>query len=293
MYQHQDALHQSPWLEQDQHPRYTYNPFIIYLNGIITDLTLTPLLSGFIQQQSSQEEEEEEAKPSLAALKSLTALKTLSLEHPYLSDIALSPLSSLTGLTHLSLKSKSLTDSTLHHLSSLPNLVSLGFQDAVLTNLGLETFKPPSSLRTLDLRGCWLLTEAAVTGLCKKHPHIKVMHEFALESSSLDQNKILPRSSPPQSVLKVGRRRNNQSPETSAAVSRSFIGMPFSLTSWEMWLAEVKSFNCLIFVDADQRVKYNREDLFALQDSPLSRLLPQEGEFVSVPEILADGNSVI
>lgn len=46
-------------------------------------------------------------------------------------------------------------------------------------------------------------------------------------------------------------------------------------------------------MDADQRVKYNREDLFALQDSTLSRLLPQEGEFVSVPEILADDNSVI
>ncbi|KAH0935463.1 hypothetical protein HID58_012580 [Brassica napus] len=228
------------------------------------DLSRTSI-RGFIQQQSSQEEEEE-AKPSLTALKSLTALTTLSLEHPYLSDIALSPLSSLTGLTHLSLKSKSLTDSTLHHLSSLPNLVSLGFQDAVLTNLGLETFKPPSSLRTLDLKGCWLLTENAVTGLCKKHPHIKVMHEFALESSSLDQNKILHRSSPPQSVAKVGRRKNNQSPETSAAVSRSFI---------------------------DQRVKYNREDLFALQDSPLSRLLPREGEFFSVPEILADDKSVI
>ncbi|KAJ4899622.1 Leucine-rich repeat (LRR) family protein [Raphanus sativus] len=223
------------------------------------DLSRTSI-RGFIQQQSP--EEEEEAKPSLAALKSLTALTTLSLEHPHLSDIALSPLSSLTGLTHLSLKSNSLTDSTLHHLSSLPNLVSLGFQDAVLTNLGLEKFKPPSSLRTLDLKGCWLLTEAAVTGLCKKHPHIKVMHEFALESSSLDQNKTLPRSSPPpQSLAKVGRRKNNQSPETSAAVSRSFI---------------------------DQRMKYNREDLFALQDSPLSRLLPQEGEFVSVPEILAD-----
>ncbi|KAJ0263400.1 Leucine-rich repeat [Hirschfeldia incana] len=217
------------------------------------DLSRTSI-RGFIQQQSPQEEEE--AKPSLAALKSLTSLTTLSLEHPHLSDIALSPLSSLTGLTHLSLKSKSLTDSTLHHLSSLPNLVSLGFQDAVLTNLGLEKFKPPSSLRTLDLKGCWLLTEAAVTGLCKKHPHIKVMHEFALESASLDQ-----KSSPPQSVLKVGRRRRNQSPETSATVSRSFI---------------------------DQRVKYKREDLFALQDSPLSRLLPQEGEFVSVPEILAD-----
>ncbi|KAG2244336.1 hypothetical protein Bca52824_093836 [Brassica carinata] len=225
------------------------------------DLSRTSI-RGFIQQQSPLEEEEEEAKPSLAALKSLTALKTLSLEHPYLSDIALSPLSSLTGLTHLSLKSKSLTDSTLHHLSSLPNLVSLGFQDAVLTNLGLEKFKPPSSLRTLDLKGCWLLTEAAVTGLCKKHPHIRVMHEFAIESSSLDQNKILPRSSPPQSLAKVGRRRNNQSPETSSAVSRSFI---------------------------DQRVKYKREDLFALQDSPLSRLLPQEGEFLCVPEeILVD-----
>lgn len=41
-------------------------------------------------------------------------------------------------------------------------------------------------------------------------------------------------------------------------------------------------------MDTDQRVKYNREELVALQNSPLSRLLPREGEFVSVPEILAD-----
>ncbi|ESQ54962.1 hypothetical protein EUTSA_v10024706mg [Eutrema salsugineum] len=221
------------------------------------DLSRTSI-RGFIQQQSPQEEE---AKPSLAALQSLTSLKTLSLEHPYLSDIALSPLSSLTGLTHLSLRSTSLTDSTLHHLSSLPNLVSLGVQDAVLTNNGLQKFRPPLSLRTLNLKGCWLLTKDAVVGLCKRHPHIKVMHEFAHESSSLDQNQLLPRSSPPQSLAKVARRKSNQRPGTSVAVARSFI---------------------------DQRVKYNREELFALQDLPLSRLIPQEGEFVNVPEILGD-----
>lgn len=43
----------------------------------------------------------------------------------------------------------------------------------------------------------------------------------------------------------------------------------------------------MIFVDTDQRVKYNREELVALQNSPLSRLLPRE-ELVSVPDILAD-----
>ncbi|KAL1222587.1 hypothetical protein V5N11_018955 [Cardamine amara subsp. amara] len=221
------------------------------------DLSMTSI-RGFIQQQSTQEEE---AKPSLAALQSLTALKTLSLEHPYLSDTALSPLSSLTGLTNLSLKSTSLTDSTLHHLSSLPNLVSLGVRDAVLTNQGLEKFRPPLSLRTLDLKGCWLLTKDAISGLCKKYPQIKLIHDFAYESVSLDQNQPLPRSSPSQSFAKVARRRNNQRPETLAAVSRSFL---------------------------DQRVKYNKEELVALQSSPLSQLFPREGELVSVPEILAD-----
>ncbi|CAH2078133.1 unnamed protein product [Thlaspi arvense] len=226
------------------------------------DLSMTSI-KGFIQKQSPQEEE---AEPSLAALKSLTSLETLSLEHPYLSDTALSPLSSLTGLTHLSLKGPSLTDFTLHSLSSLPNIVSLGVRDAVLTNNGLEKFKPPLSLRTLDLKGCWLLTKDAIAGLCKRHPHVKVKHEFVQDSTSLDQNQLLPRSSPPQSFAKASRRKNNPRPETSAAISRSSI---------------------------DQRVKYNREELVALQDSPLSRLLPREGEFVSVPEILADFDSVI
>uniref|UniRef100_A0A1J3HD17 F-box/LRR-repeat protein 14 n=1 Tax=Noccaea caerulescens TaxID=107243 RepID=A0A1J3HD17_NOCCA len=224
------------------------------------DLSMTSI-RGFIQQQSPQQGE---SKPSLAALQSLTSLKTLSLEHPYLSDTALTPLSSLTGLTHLSLRSTSLTDFTLHNLSSLPNLVSLGVRDAVLTSIGLEKFRPPLSLRTLDLKGCWLLTKDSIAGFCKRHPHIKVRHEFAQESSSLDQNRLLPRSSPQQSSAKISRRKSNQRPETSAAVSRSFI---------------------------DQRVKYNREELVALQNSPLSRLLPREGEFVSVPEILADFES--
>jgi hypothetical protein len=40
-------------------------------------------------------------------------------------------------------------------------------------------------------------------------------------------------------------------------------------------------------VGTDQRVKYNREELVALQNSPLSQLLPWE-ELVSVPELLAD-----
>ncbi|EFH46021.1 hypothetical protein ARALYDRAFT_492485 [Arabidopsis lyrata subsp. lyrata] len=202
---------------------------------------------------------EEQAEPSLAALQSLTSLKTLSLEHPYLGDTALSALSSLTGLTHLSLRSTSLTDSTLHHLSSLPNLVSLGVRDAVLTSNGLEKFRPPKRLRTLDLKGCWLLTKDDIAGLCKRYPHIKVRHEHD-DSSSLDQNQFLPRSSTPQSFGKVPRRSNNQRPESSVAVPRSFL---------------------------DQRVKYNREELVALQNSPLSQLLPRK-ELVSVPDILAD-----
>ncbi|EOA18339.1 hypothetical protein CARUB_v10006858mg [Capsella rubella] len=214
------------------------------------DLSMTRI-QGFMQRQTQQ------AEPSFAALQSLTSLEILSLEHAYLSDTALSPLSSLTGLTHLSLKSTYLTDFTLHHLSSLPNLVSLGVQDAVLTDNGLEKFSPPSRLRTLDLKGCWLLSKEAITALCKRYPHIKVRHDFADDSSSLEQNQLLPRSSP---LEKSGRRRNNQRPESSVAVPRNFV---------------------------DQRLKYNREELVALQNSPLSQLLPRE-VLVSVPDILAD-----
>ncbi|XP_010439130.2 PREDICTED: uncharacterized protein LOC104722624 [Camelina sativa] len=219
----------------------------------VLDLSMTRI-QGFIQQHTQQ------AEPSFAALQSLTSLEILSLEHAYLSDTALSPLSGLTGLTHWSLKSSSLTDSTLHHLSSLPNLVSLGVQDAVLTDNGLEKFNPPLRLRILDLKGCWLLTEEAIAGLCRRYPHIKVRHEFAHDSSSLDQNQPLPRSSPHQNFETVAWRRNNQRPESSVAVRRGFL---------------------------DQRVKYRREVLVALQNSPLSQLLPREELVSSAPDIFS------
>ncbi|CAN8230808.1 unnamed protein product [Cochlearia groenlandica] len=250
-----------PWLESlSLSKTYVDDHSILFISTMMPcikalDLSMTRI-RGFIQQQSPHEEEE--AKPSLAALQSLTSLETLSLEHLHLSDTVLSPLSRLTGLTHLSLRSAHLTDSTLHHLSSLPNLVSLGVQDAVLTDHGLEEFRPPLRLSTLDLKGCWLLTKDAIAGICRRHPHIKISHEFANEASSIVQSQHLPRSSPLQSFTK---RRYSPKPETSTVVSRSFL---------------------------DQRMKYSREELVAIQNSPLSRLLPRGGEFISVPEILAD-----
>lgn len=106
------------------------------------------------------------------------------MEQTKVTDASLHPLSNFKELSHLSLKSASLTDASLHHLSSLPKLTNLGIQDAVLTDHGFDSFRPQAELKMLDLRGCWLLSEGAISSLCKRFPQMEVRHELVRVSPS-------------------------------------------------------------------------------------------------------------
>nr|GME06785.1 toll-like receptor 13 [Ipomoea batatas] len=107
---------------------------------------------------------------SSIAIHSLDHLERLELEETQIKDAAPSPLSSICKLGYLSLRSGPLTDACLYHLSLIRNLINLVVRDVVLTNAGMYTFNPPSSLKMLDLRGCWLLTDDALLSFCQKHP---------------------------------------------------------------------------------------------------------------------------
>lgn len=194
----------------------------------VVDLSNTNI-TGFIHQVG----EEANLIPSLTALQRLNCLQSLNLEHTQVRDVALDAISSFQELSHLSLKSASLTDVALHHLSPLSKLTNLAFCDAVLTNSALDLFIPPVYLKMLDLRGCWLLTEDAISSFCKKHPLIKVKHEL-LDVSPSEQSSCN-RSSPSQILLRPSQMNGKQG---KMPLSPYFI---------------------------DQRLKYSREELLSLQ----------------------------
>lgn len=131
------------------------------------------MLSGIIHHIGS----ETDPVPSLQALKSLRELKRLNLEQTRVMDAELFWVSGFQELTHLSLRNASLTDISLSYMSSLPKLTNLSIHDAVLTNWGLTSFQPPATLKSMDLRGCWLLTEDAILSFCRIHPQVEVRHE--------------------------------------------------------------------------------------------------------------------
>lgn len=114
---------------------------------------------------------------SLTALQ-VPPLEKLNLENTLIEDDSLFPLFKLHRLSQLSLRSSSLTDISLHRLSSLTDLKTLSFRDIVLTNHGLDSFKPPETLRILDIRGCWLLTEEAISPFQRRYPRVEVRHEL-------------------------------------------------------------------------------------------------------------------
>lgn len=144
---------------------------------------------------------ETEPVQSLASLQCLRRLERLNLKQTQVSDEALYAISSFQELTHLSLGSKSLTNLSLCCLSSLPKLTNLSINDAVMTVEGLYSFKPPTTLRMIDLRGCWLLTEHDIVSFCRRHPQIEVTHEhvrlFASDHIGIN------RPSPSRSTLKT------------------------------------------------------------------------------------------
>lgn len=149
-----------------------------------------PFLPGVIYQAESVPVREPEHEPesvsvlTMSALQSLRHLERLNLADTQVMDAALYPLTSFPKLSHLSLKSASLTDISLNYVSSISKLTNVCIHDGVLTNSGLNSFKPPATLRMMDLRGCWLLTEDAITSFSKTHPQIEVWHDLVHISRS-------------------------------------------------------------------------------------------------------------
>lgn len=131
----------------------------------------------------------------LSDLQSLTKLESLNLEGTQVNDEALLPLLGCKMLSRLSLRSSSLTDILLHHLSAMPCLAVVCYRDAVLTNNGLQAFQPPATLKLLDLRGCWLLTEDSIQSFCKRHPCIELNHELVHIMPSNNGTIPMPRAS--------------------------------------------------------------------------------------------------
>lgn len=193
----------------------------------LVDLNNT-IINGFIHQDGA----EPNLISSLTALHSLKGLESLNLECANIKDAAVDPLSNFQELRLLSLKSPSLTDISLYHLSSLPQIRNLGIRDAVLTDSGLFSFRPPATLEMLDLRGCWLLTEDAILSFRKRHPLIELRHEHVVSTSDQTARHRL---TPPRTFLRPP--QVNQKQE-KLIVSQYFI---------------------------DQRLKYTREELLALQ----------------------------
>lgn len=188
---------------------------------------------------------------SLSAFHSLDHLERLELEETQIKDAALSPLSSICKLGYISLRSGPLTDACLYHLSQIRNLVNLEVQDAVLTNAGLYSFNPPSGLKILDLRGCWLLTEDALLSFCQKHPSIEVKHEHV---STFPSDKAASHhSSPSQLTSRTSEYKHKQNKQPSPPLrfkNESFIGERSSKTSI---LVLAGYFSCLILSCYDSK----------------------------------------
>ncbi|XP_059640872.1 uncharacterized protein LOC132283021 [Cornus florida] len=209
-------------------------------------------VKGLIQQVGT----ETDWIPSLAALQNLKWLEKLDLEDTKISDAAVPPLSSFQELSHLSLKSGFLTDASLDHLSSIPKLTNLSIQDVVLTNAGIDSFNPPKTLKILDLRGCWLLTENVIMLFCKQHPQIEVRHELMHHILQSDQE-----GSSYSSPSRV-------TPTTSQLKKQG--KMPTS------------SFTRHNNIFLDQRLKYSREELLSMQFSA-SSLAPSHDRGSVIP----------
>ncbi|MED6126246.1 hypothetical protein PIB30_076462 [Stylosanthes scabra] len=207
----------------------------------VVDLSNTNV-KGFLQQEST----DLDWPHSLTALQSLEQLERLNLEHTRVRDEALKPLSSFQELRYLSLKSASLADISLYYLSSIPKLTSLSIRDAVLTNYGLDMFKPPQTLKLMDLQGCWLLTKDTVMSFSRIHPQIEVQHELV-------------------TIVPLQQGGPNQ-PSPSRSTSRTT-------------QAAKKKENISISPDfIDQRLKYSRDELLALQFMSLPIVSSSEGD---------------
>lgn len=156
---------------------------------------------------------------SLTALQNLKQLERLNLENTQVRDEALYPLSSFQELRYFSLRSSSVADISLYYLSSVSKLTNLSICDGVLTNYALDIFKPPETLKLIDLRGCWLLTEDSILSFRRNYPHIEVRHEL-VTVLAFEQNG-LHHSSPSQLT---SRTKKTARQKEQISVSPYFVG---------------------------------------------------------------------
>ncbi|GAB2219962.1 hypothetical protein Drorol1_Dr00007603 [Drosera rotundifolia] len=199
----------------------------------VVDLSNTAVKGHTYLQGHDQDE-----NLSLAALQDLLHLKRLDLSGTFVTDAGLLPLSGFHELAHLSLMNASLTSACLPHLSSIKKLVEISIRDALLGDDGLSSFNPPPTAKVLDIRGCWLLTEGGLKVFCGNHPELEVRHELVEVPS-------------PSTVLSYAKSPLSR-PTSQGPKSKKQSKLPVSPS---------------IFRDdmIDQRIKYTRDELLALQ----------------------------
>ncbi|XP_074322867.1 uncharacterized protein LOC141659831 isoform X2 [Apium graveolens] len=206
-------------------------------------------IKGQIQQLGSGRD----TVPSLAELQNLSCLEMLYMENTQLRDGSLNPISNLHKLNHLYLGGP-LTDMSLCRFSSIESLTHLSLHDAVFTGQGLKSFKPPSYLKVLDLSGCWLLTKDDLFLFSQRNPQIELKHElYHFVPSEQSISKYLSTSGVP---TKTGQSKKKE---------RKLVLLPEMLKKDDF---------------IDQRLKYSREELLALQASSLSLVAFDKGNLI-------------
>ncbi|CAA0820467.1 Leucine-rich repeat (LRR) family protein [Striga hermonthica] len=208
---------------------------IIYIS-MMPSLKVINLNKTNVKGLLHQEDGDRDEVPSFSALENLNQLERLDLEMVNIKDNAVWPLTKLQRLRHLSLQSFSLTDVSLHHISSSTKLTHLGIRDAVLTDGGLLSFIPPQALRVLDITGSWLMTRDAVMHFCRKYPQIEVRHGLVERVEKRNFDHLSP----------------SRANVTGGLRSKHKLGKQSVLS--------ISGDNFL-----DQRLKYSREELVALQ----------------------------
>lgn len=222
---------------------------------------------GQIQQIGA----EPDKVPSLAALQNLSCLERLDMEETQVRDESLKPLSNFQRLNYLSLRG-SLTDMCLYHFSSIRNLMHLSVRDAVLTGGGLASFSPPTTLKVLDLRGCWLLTKEVLLSFCQRYPHIEVRHELHHFLPSHQGGCKHPPPSQETSKNRHWRKKEGKLLMLPHMFEKdTFIGRFFTVIifSEALLLYAPNNYPFDVF-EIDQRLKYSREELLAMQVSSVS-----------------------